>query len=131
LPNEWLNFNTQTLTFSGTPTLAQILNIEVTATDIAGVSASDDFVLEVKGPNSVDGTSSVISVYPNPVTTALSISATERGFYKVYTIDGKQVMNGILSGSVTRLSTNTWANGVYIIEINTVSKSLKQQIVKQ
>ncbi|MFN6564474.1 MAG: putative Ig domain-containing protein [Nostoc sp. ChiSLP01] len=46
----WLNFNPDTLTFSGTPTNKDVgsLNIKVTATDIAGDEASDVFKLAVE-----------------------------------------------------------------------------------
>ncbi|MEA5601287.1 beta-propeller fold lactonase family protein [Nostoc sp. UHCC 0252] len=50
----WLNFNATTLTFSGTPTSQDvgILNIKVTAEDIAGDEASDVFALAVGEKNS-------------------------------------------------------------------------------
>ncbi|MDZ8027125.1 MAG: DUF4347 domain-containing protein [Nostoc sp. DedQUE11] len=53
LPN-WLNFNPNTLTFSGTPTNQDVgsLNIKVTAQDIAGDQVSDVFALAVAQKNS-------------------------------------------------------------------------------
>ncbi|MBD2154195.1 putative Ig domain-containing protein [Leptolyngbya sp. FACHB-16] len=49
----WLQFNAQTLTFSGTPTSADagFLNLQVTATDTAGATATDSFVLEILSSN--------------------------------------------------------------------------------
>ncbi|MEH2115849.1 putative Ig domain-containing protein, partial [Nostoc sp.] len=49
----WLNFNPDTLTFSGTPTSQNLgsLNIKVTAKDIAGDEASDVFTLTVNNAN--------------------------------------------------------------------------------
>ena len=45
----WLSFNLLTNTFSGTPTSADIgdINVQVTATDFGGLSVFDDFVLTV------------------------------------------------------------------------------------
>jgi Ca2+-binding RTX toxin-like protein len=45
----WLGFDAATQTFSGTPTstAAALLNVRVTATDNAGASVSDDFVLDI------------------------------------------------------------------------------------
>ncbi|MBD2157301.1 putative Ig domain-containing protein [Leptolyngbya sp. FACHB-16] len=49
----WLQFNAQTLTFSGTPTSADagFLNLQLTATDTAGATATDTFVLEIASSN--------------------------------------------------------------------------------
>ncbi len=49
----WLNFNNQTLGFSGTPTNddIELLTIELTATDLFGESVSDIFTLEVINVN--------------------------------------------------------------------------------
>jgi Ca2+-binding RTX toxin-like protein len=43
----WLVFDSQTRTFSGTPTAAGTFTIAVTATDAGGLSATDTFVLDV------------------------------------------------------------------------------------
>ncbi|MEH1822030.1 MAG: putative Ig domain-containing protein, partial [Nostoc sp.] len=49
----WLNFNPDTLTFSGTPTSQDVgsLDIKVTAKDIAGDQANDVFTLAVNNAN--------------------------------------------------------------------------------
>ncbi|MDE2344043.1 MAG: putative Ig domain-containing protein, partial [Betaproteobacteria bacterium] len=47
----WLSFNASTLTFSGTPPSASTLNLAVTLTDSYGLSATDNFTLAVKSPN--------------------------------------------------------------------------------
>jgi VCBS repeat-containing protein len=51
----WLQFDAATRTFSGTPALgdAGSLDIAVTATDIAGESAADVFLLQVAGGNRI------------------------------------------------------------------------------
>ncbi|MCL2345074.1 MAG: putative Ig domain-containing protein, partial [Desulfobulbus sp.] len=46
LPN-WLTFDAQTQTFTGTPADAGSLHLRVTATDLAGASASQSFALDV------------------------------------------------------------------------------------
>ena len=47
LPN-WLNFNGDTRTLSGTPTQEEVLEITVTATDSAGAIGEDSFDLTIK-----------------------------------------------------------------------------------
>jgi Ca2+-binding RTX toxin-like protein len=51
----WLAFNSDTITFSGTPTNDDVgtLSLKVIATDIAGASASDDFNITVENVNDV------------------------------------------------------------------------------
>lgn len=49
----WLSFNTTTRTFAGTPLNSDVgtLNMMVTATDLAGLSAADTFVLTIQNVN--------------------------------------------------------------------------------
>ena len=47
----WLNFDSATRTLSGTPSAAATLQIQVTATDQAGASATDAFALNVTAVN--------------------------------------------------------------------------------
>ncbi len=47
---DWLVFDAQTGTLSGTPTDDTDLNLTITATDDSGDSASDSFILDVKEP---------------------------------------------------------------------------------
>ena len=52
LPN-WLNFNSTTLTFSGTPLNDDVgsIDVKVTATDSSGLTASDTFTITVQNVN--------------------------------------------------------------------------------
>jgi hypothetical protein len=54
----WLTFNPTTRTFAGTPAAANIgsLNITVTATDKAGLTATNSFALNVAAPSSASFT---------------------------------------------------------------------------
>ena len=49
----WLNFDSLTQTFSGTPTAADVgnLNVRVRVTDLLGTSATDFFTIMVQNPN--------------------------------------------------------------------------------
>ncbi|MBD1910428.1 putative Ig domain-containing protein [Leptolyngbya sp. FACHB-8] len=49
----WLQFNAQTLTFSGTSASADVgfINLQITATDTAGAIATDTFALEIASSN--------------------------------------------------------------------------------
>ncbi|NJN12549.1 MAG: hypothetical protein HC815_33155 [Richelia sp. RM1_1_1] len=60
---DWLTFNPETRTFSGTPTNDNVgnLNIKVVATDKQGTTASDTFTLEVENTNDVPTLESAIA----------------------------------------------------------------------
>lgn len=49
----WLTFNSSTRTFSGTPPEMDLKSIKVTAEDVEGITASDDFMLVIEGYDEV------------------------------------------------------------------------------
>ncbi len=73
----WLTFDTISATFSGTPLVIETLNIKVTATDTAGISASTNFKITVTPHTSTDqvnGQNEGIRIFPNPTTGKINIS---------------------------------------------------------
>lgn len=128
---DWLVFNAESLTFEGTPNEIQTLDIRLTATDILGEKAVEDFNLEVKDATSVRNLKQTVSAYPNPVAGNLQIASSEAGTFKVFSIDGKFVFQGKLTGTQTTISTVKWAKGIYLIQIYTMSQTSQIRIVKQ
>ena len=64
----WLNFNSNTGTFSGTPVIEEILTITVTIKDVSLATASDVFLLMVTDPEGIhELVQNDFSVYPNPI----------------------------------------------------------------
>jgi len=49
----------------------------------------------------------------------------------VFTIEGKFIAEGILTGSQTGISTANWSKGIYMVEIHTISQTFRSRIVKQ
>ncbi|MDR2557058.1 MAG: T9SS type A sorting domain-containing protein [Bacteroidales bacterium] len=64
-------------------------------------------------------TNSSFAIYPNPVTTELSITGInlKDGYYKIYSMQGKCVLNGKVQKD-GKINVATLAKGTYIIEIN-------------
>jgi hypothetical protein len=72
------------------------------------------------------GTSSIVSVYPNPASNLITISFPEAGKYNVslFNNNGQQMIGPVaVSGSLLALPVSNLADGVYFIRISQVSVS--------
>jgi hypothetical protein len=72
----WLNFDTITATFSGTPSLVEYIPVIITATDTAGASASTYLKIMVVPHVSIDPAddeSGQINIFPNPSTGFINV----------------------------------------------------------
>lgn len=62
-----------------------------------------------------------VNIYPNPTTDMLNISLPELVssdvFYRLYTVDGKQLEHGTISTSQNVLDTSTLPSGTYLLNI--------------
>ncbi|MEO5340940.1 MAG: putative Ig domain-containing protein [Magnetococcus sp. MYC-9] len=65
---DWLLFDPQTATFTGTPTTSGVVNIRVTATDKAAASVSGSFDLSVQAVNHAPTLNAAISLSPPSIT---------------------------------------------------------------
>jgi len=73
----WLNFDTLSGTFSGTPAIIESVNIRVTATDTAGAAVSTNFKITVNPPVSVDRIYDQLKgvrIFPNPTNGLINVS---------------------------------------------------------
>jgi hypothetical protein len=66
----------------------------------------------------------MIITYPNPAQDYLKLliptpnnTSSIAGTWSAYTINGQEIATGALSGSETKISTQTWADGVYVLYI--------------
>ncbi len=59
------------------------------------------------------------SIYPNPANDGFSINIenTEKLYYAVFDITGKQVLTGSLNATLTRVNTSSLADGVYVCKV--------------
>ncbi len=101
------------------------------------------FTINVLSPDQLTGVPEVsalkfFDVYPNPVTSALTVSLADdmnRGAtytYTVYALDGTEVTTGKLSAAVSKLNVERWHSGLYILEVrNDAGFKSYQKIIKQ
>jgi Ca2+-binding RTX toxin-like protein len=105
---DWLSFDADTRTFSGTPgnNDAGTLNVEVTATDNDGASVTDEFILTVED-------------FVNPTTVSIAATtptATEGGSNGVYTVsrdntEGELTVNLAVNNNSTASQADYTLNG--------------------
>jgi PKD repeat protein len=64
-----------------------------------------------------------ITIYPNPAQDYLKLLIPQqnnpsiKGTWSAYTINGQEKATGTLSGVETKISTQTWADGVYVLYV--------------
>ncbi len=94
---------------------------------------SDDEISELFNATSIDKTlaNNVVDVYPNPSKGVFNIELKNvtNASYKVYSLSGVEVQNGVISSKNTQLKIKE--KGTYILKINTNKKvSVSKIIVK-
>lgn len=70
-----------------------------------------------------------ILVTPNPFKTKIQIEIPDKlnyNGYKIYSLSGKLIMNGI----TTKIQTDKLQNGIYFIEVNTKNENFVRKIIK-
>ncbi len=121
LPN-WLNFNTTSLTFSGTPSNsdASVYRIRVQAEDNYGAIAYDDFNLTVLSTVGVAGVEqSTVNVYPNPTSGMLYISTNvQNGFrYQITDVTGKTIIETNSNSINEQVDISKLTSGIYFVKV--------------
>jgi hypothetical protein len=95
---------------------------------VCNANACDTLCREVNvGVSGVEETANPpatnIIIYPNPAQDYLKLliptpnNPSIKGTWSAYTINGQQIATGALSGAETKISTQTWADGVYVLYI--------------
>lgn len=134
LPN-WLNFNSETKTFSGTPENAEILNIEVTVNDIAGEYVSDAFKLTVKGTSGISNLSQIdIRVYPNPTSNFITIEqdiTDGKTYVEIVNISGEIILSEIMISSSKTIDVSNLSAGIYFIKLRIDKHTYRTKIIKR
>ena len=74
-----------------------------------------------------------IRVYPNPTSSVLNIEVPQSSQYQysVFTMNGKQVLDGVFNSNKTHVNTNSLSSGVYIIRITNGNNSISKRVVKK
>jgi hypothetical protein len=120
---EWLSFNGNTRTFTGTPLEEESLLIKVKATDQTSLSVSDEFeltIIDISGFSELMNTT--CNVYPNPVNTGnlfVQLSKTPKTIQKalIYTIDGRLLKTCLLTSDLNTLNVSSLCSGSYLLFI--------------
>ncbi|NOZ35858.1 MAG: T9SS type A sorting domain-containing protein [Chlorobi bacterium] len=128
----WLSFDTETMTFSGTPENDQVINVKVTATDIFGANISDIYKLSVTSSSDVPNIkNSRIRIYPNPTDGRFVVEFMKSVKAKISVIDisGKKLIIKNTKSNRTELDLSSYPKGIYIINIETEQESINKRII--
>ncbi|MDA3879389.1 MAG: RICIN domain-containing protein [Prolixibacteraceae bacterium] len=93
-------------------------SIQIASTEISSEMATDE----------------KIELYPNPVSSSLSISISkdyEKAELRIFDLDGKMVLNTIISGEKSVLNLDKLESGIYMITIIAKDWIMNKKIVKQ
>ncbi|MGB3585289.1 MAG: FG-GAP-like repeat-containing protein [Tunicatimonas sp.] len=136
---EWLTFNAETNTLSGMPPNASgtTLTIKITATNAAGDSVSDEFVLSVEGVTAIgDDISTQWNVYPIPAHHAIFIESNatvaQLQSYRVINVQGKTVLAKRFSQNLSekiRIDVSALTEGIYLLELQTGQKLYQTRLL--
>lgn len=105
-----------------------IWNRALTFTEVKSLYKPDTLTTGIVDPPST----SIYSVYPNPVDQQLTINATAQSPEVVYSISdvmGRQIMSGYLTGLNTVIDLSQLTSGIYVVHIgeeNLLFKMIKQ-----
>jgi hypothetical protein len=129
---DFLDFDPETNTISGTLNEVASYNIKITATDTAGASVSDIFKLSVEQVTAIENinASDNLSIFPNPARETIHISSntllSKNTNYQLLDIRGKIAKQGMLESD--RIEISDLDSGIYFLLLtvdgNTISKML-------
>jgi len=127
----WLSFDSDTRTFSGTPSVVQNYEISVTATDLGGASISDEFILNVNGHISVNKISDNIRIYPNPASNILYIENTESiNKIEIINIQGQEISTiQNINKEIIEINISDMSKGIYFLKISSQSSNLLKKLI--
>nr|WKN38343.1 FG-GAP-like repeat-containing protein [Tunicatimonas sp. TK19036] len=138
---DWLNFDPQTNTLSGTPPKAGLtLDIRITATDSAAASVSDEFTITVtaEGENPVasleNDLTEGVGVYPVPASGELFLESQKAYLqsYQLLDIQGRMVSTQQLNQQESariRVDISSLKKGVYLLKIQTREQTYQRRVL--
>lgn len=117
---DWLTFDGETLTFSGTPEAATTYEIKLTVTDAGGLSDFVFFFYTIGGVGLADHDALSLDVFPNPATDRIRFETECSGNteYWISDIQGKILANGILPCGLGTIGVGQLPAGVYVLTID-------------
>jgi L-ascorbate metabolism protein UlaG (beta-lactamase superfamily) len=121
---DWLQFSSNTHTFSGIPNSTVTLSVEVTANDTSYANGSDIFRIIISASNAIDSkTSSGITIFPNPTNGLFLVSfgtnTIQKTVVQVYNLQGKLVVSETAHNKTTvTIDLSDYPKGMYFIKTN-------------
>ncbi len=104
-------------------------NAQLIISPESSIYAKAIFVLEDSDATAYDKSLN-IQVFPNPFNDTIYIISEQYGFnYSVYSIDGKQIKNGVLNSST--LDLGNLQEGMYLLKIQNKESEITKKIIKK
>jgi len=130
----WLTFNSSTRTFEGTPSESNVgvYVLQVTVTDIAGETATGEFLLTVKSTVSTGNLGqSGVSIYPNPSNGQFVINVDKLSDYtlEITDVTGKIILKDNVTTSSKTVDLKDFAKGVYFVKLTIDGEEVKERII--
>jgi len=118
---DWLTFDTLTASFSGTPPLAEVLNIRVKATDTAGANTSTTLKITVLDPTAIDRTEyHGARIFPNPTNDLIHISLNssdgKTAIVEICNMDGMDIQTYSFNKSIS-IDMADKPKGIYFVRL--------------
>ncbi|MBS1535348.1 MAG: T9SS type A sorting domain-containing protein, partial [Bacteroidetes bacterium] len=127
---EGLTFDVLTGQISGTPTQISPMTVYTITAYNSGGSASFELTLTVDESMSVDDSNwQNLMVYPNPFVDFVRVDGMSSGQYKLYSIEGKRIREGILTGQNIDLS--GLPSGSYLLQLSQENRSKAFKLIKR
>ena len=129
----WLTFNPETLSFSGTPTEEQDLDIQIKATDMLDASSSDVFNFKVYSLAGINVNDIYLVVSPNPNTGRFNVILQKE--ISAYQMDITNIMgqtiykNNFTNNGINEINLSTQPAGVYFMEIKFNQSTVTRKII--
>lgn len=102
---------------------------QITISPEASIYAKAVFVLEGSDTTAYDKSFDV-QIFPNPFNDKIYLISEQYGFnYSIYSIDGKQIKNGVLNGSTLDLA--NLQGGIYLLKIQNGENEITKKIIKK
>ena len=60
-----------------------------------------------------------VNVYPNPASSVINVSSTNLSKVDVYNTFGQLIYSQDADSEIVEISTNSWANGLYFVNVET------------
>lgn len=132
---EWINFNANNLTFTGSTYNITPSNYPLTlkAKDIEGAEASDDFVITINSTTNIEENEGYFTISPNPSSGVFKIYTYDLTYSEyqivIYDATGKAIYNTDAYANIVDVDISEFASGVYNVKLILEQGTYVQKII--